>query len=61
MWLLVEFEWPCHRRSREYWCDWDGPGDFMGHTCVKPLRDGLWYWDFDVLNQREKNDHAGGL
>ena len=24
---------PCHAKPREQWCDRDGPGEFMGHTC----------------------------
>lgn len=24
---------PCHSRPRDEWCDKDGPGGFMGHTC----------------------------
>jgi len=24
---------PCHHGPRELWCDRDGPGGFMGHTC----------------------------
>jgi hypothetical protein len=24
---------PCHQLTRELWCDRDGPGGFMGHTC----------------------------
>lgn len=26
--------WPCHQKPREEWCDRDGPGGFMGHTCL---------------------------
>lgn len=26
--------YPCHARDRKDWCDWDGPGGFMGHTCI---------------------------
>ena len=26
--------WPCHSREQKDWCDRDGPGGFMGHTCV---------------------------
>jgi hypothetical protein len=26
---------PCHSRPKENWCDNDGPGGFMGHTCGK--------------------------
>lgn len=29
---------PCHSRPHRQWCDWDGPGGFMGHTCYE-----LWY------------------
>lgn len=24
---------PCHAKPRDEWCDRDGPGGFMGHTC----------------------------
>jgi len=24
---------PCHGRPKTEWCDKDGPGGFMGHTC----------------------------
>lgn len=27
-------DYPCHALPREKWCDRDGPGGFMGHTCV---------------------------
>lgn len=26
--------WPCHKRPQAEWCDRDGPGGFMGHTCA---------------------------
>lgn len=26
--------WPCHRKPRREWCDREGLGGFMGHTCV---------------------------
>jgi DNA adenine methylase len=29
--------YPCHESARENWCDRDGPGGFMGHTCIAPL------------------------
>lgn len=28
---------PCHSLPREQWCDRDGPGGFMGHTCGPAL------------------------
>jgi hypothetical protein len=31
-----EGEWTrplCRSKPRRQWCDWKGPGDFMGHTC----------------------------
>ena len=28
--------YPCHQKGREHWCDSEGPGGFMGHTCVAP-------------------------
>lgn len=27
---------PCHRLPRDQWCDSDGAGGFMGHTCSMP-------------------------
>lgn len=27
-------DWPCHRKTRDQWCDHDAEGGFMGHTCV---------------------------
>lgn len=27
---------PCHAKPRAQWCDRDGPGGFMGHTCTVP-------------------------
>lgn len=27
-------DYPCHKLTKEFWCDKDGPGGFMGHTCV---------------------------
>ena len=30
---------PCHSRPKEQWCDREGPGGFMGHTCTAPLSD----------------------
>ena len=33
-WTHPRFKlYPCHRLAREQWCDRDGPGGFMGHTC----------------------------
>jgi hypothetical protein len=26
-------DWPCHSKPKSEWCDRDGLGDFMGHTC----------------------------
>jgi len=26
---------PCHHLPRAQWCDRNGPGGFMGHTCYK--------------------------
>jgi len=31
-------EYPCHKLPKEEWCDCNGPGGFMGHTCVKPSK-----------------------
>ncbi len=28
-------EYPCHKLPKEQWCDYNGPGGFMGHTCIK--------------------------
>jgi hypothetical protein len=28
--------WPCHRKPRRDWCDKEGTGGFMGHTCLPP-------------------------
>lgn len=28
-----EEQYPCHSLPREQWCDREGPGGFMGHTC----------------------------
>ena len=28
-------EYPCHKLPKEQWCDYDGAGGFMGHTCVE--------------------------
>lgn len=30
---IVLEEYPCHALPRDQWCDRDGPGGFMGHTC----------------------------
>lgn len=27
-------DYPCHSLERMHWCDRDGPGGFMGHTCI---------------------------
>jgi hypothetical protein len=27
----------CHDKPRDQWCDPNGPGDFMGHTCRNKL------------------------
>lgn len=27
-------DYPCHQLPRNRWCDRDGPGGFMGHTCL---------------------------
>lgn len=32
----VPGEPPCHALPKERWCDRDGPGAFMGHTCYPP-------------------------
>lgn len=30
--------WPCHKhQQKEEWCDYNGPGGFMGHTCGSPI------------------------
>lgn len=31
-------DWPCHEHPPENWCDRDGPGGFMGHTCITRYR-----------------------
>jgi hypothetical protein len=31
----TDWEWPCRAKPMRQWCDWKGPGDFMGHTCRK--------------------------
>lgn len=28
-------EYPCHSLPHTEWCDAQGPGGFMGHTCIK--------------------------
>lgn len=33
--------YPCRLKPRRQWCDWNGPGGFMGHTCGS--WDDLWY------------------
>jgi hypothetical protein len=39
---------PCHARSADDWCDRDGPGGFMGHTCWEsPAR--YWTAGMDAL------------
>lgn len=32
--IEATFEYPCRRKPRAEWCDWDGLGGFMGHTCL---------------------------
>lgn len=27
-------QYPCHRKPKEQWCDSNGHGGFMGHTCT---------------------------
>lgn len=27
-------DYPCHKKTKEFWCDRNGPGGFMGHTCI---------------------------
>lgn len=29
-------EYPCHKLPQDQWCDKNGQGGFMGHTCIKP-------------------------
>ena len=29
----MQLDYPCHAKPRAQWCDHDGPGGFMGHTC----------------------------
>lgn len=31
-------DYPCHSRPQREWCDHDGPGGFMGHTCVETYK-----------------------
>lgn len=31
---------PCHAKPKEKWCDRNGPGGFMGHTCGEPKTNG---------------------
>ncbi len=45
---IYEDLWPCHKKMRHLWCDRDGPGDFMGHTC-QPHSRALQFWDYDIL------------
>lgn len=33
---------PCHSKPKATWCDKNGPGGFMGHTCIDPPRQSLW-------------------
>ena len=28
-------EYPCHKLPKSQWCDHNGPGGFMGHTCIE--------------------------
>lgn len=34
----VELDYPCYARTRDQWCDRDGPGGFMGHSCRPQVR-----------------------
>lgn len=34
-------KYPCHEHPKENWCDRDGPGGFMGHTCIERHRSEL--------------------
>ena len=29
----TKHDYPCHSKPQSEWCDKNGPGDFMGHTC----------------------------
>lgn len=31
----MRMRYPCHKLPKKQWCDHDGPGGFMGHTCTK--------------------------
>lgn len=31
-------DWPCHSKPQSEWCDREGPGGFMGHTCKTTAR-----------------------
>jgi hypothetical protein len=35
--------WPCHKLPRAQWCDSQGGGGFMGHTCVTPTPENMPY------------------
>ena len=50
-------EYPCHEHPRESWCDRDGPGGFMGHTCVERWRAHLERdLDYQASRLRMAND-----
>jgi hypothetical protein len=39
--LFIPFrDWPCHSHpsGQKAWCDSEGLGGFMGHTCIKGKR-----------------------
>lgn len=44
---------PCHSLPQAQWCDRDGPGGFMGHTCHKPPAVLLTHDDLLVLLAEE--------
>lgn len=51
--------YPCHSRPREQWCDRDGPGGFMGHTChitwPKSMADPfLWNFHTAIVEKTKK-------
>lgn len=40
-------EYPCRKLDESEWCDRDGPGGFMGHTCQKYKPNGTPLNDYE--------------
>ncbi len=47
--------WLCRSKPKNKWCDRNGPGGFMGHTCGKPKTNLL-----DILDEIEDVTNAMG-